>query len=377
MGRRHPAAVKPLAHIHDDGQDLCDGRRAATREQRVSMARLTRANPLTDPGIKRVRAGKGFRYTRDSGRPVGERARRRIRDLVIPPAWTDVWIARSPHAHIQAVGTDGAGRRQYIYHPEWRRRQDQRKFDRALALAASLPTARSVVTRTLRSADMGKELVLATAFRLLDDVAPRIGSERYLARHGSRGLTTLRRRDVTVSGSVLTFAFPGKSGQHVRLEVDDADLAAVISRMNHSPGRSPLLWYPRGRRHIALKPVELNEYIHALTGDSFTAKDFRTLRGTIRAAEALAHVGPVESTSERRKAETLAALWAAESLGNTPAVARASYIDPRVFDAYGEGNIIDLSHTPESAIRLLLGHGTSESVDDTAVTRSPEPEAHR
>lgn len=323
------------------------------------MSRLKRVRPDEDPGFRRVRAGGSFRYLDAAGRRAGVRARRRILDLVIPPAWDDVWIAADPRAHIQAVGTDDAGRRQYIYHPGWRRRQDRRKFDRALALATALPSARARVTTALRTGEASRELALAVAFRLLDEVAPRVGSVRYLSRHGSRGLTTLRRRDAAVTGSVVTFEFPGKSGQHVHLQVDDTDLAAAISRLTAGRPRASLLWHTRGRRQVALTPAEVNEYIYVLTGGRFTAKDFRTLRGTTCAAEALAQIGPVDTKRERGDAERLAVQATAEALGNTSAVARGSYIDPRVFSKYRKGETLDLSVSPETAIRRLLGQPLS------------------
>ncbi|MGM7697138.1 DNA topoisomerase IB [Microbacterium sp. A84] len=318
------------------------------------MSRLVRASPRVDPGFRRVHAGRGFRYLDVNGKLVAESVRRRIRDLMIPPAWLDVWIAADPMAHIQAVGTDAAGRRQYIYHSRWRQRQDRNKFARALALAAALPHARAYATMALRREGFDRERALAVAFRLLDEVAPRVGSSRYLARHGSRGLTTLQRRDASVTGSVVTLVFPGKSGKRAHLEIEDEDLAEVISVLHAGRPGSALLWYYRGRRQIALTASEVNDHIRVLTGGTFTAKDFRTLRGTTLAAEALARIGAVDKVRERGAAEKLAVAATADALGNTPAVARGSYIDPRVFRRYAKGELLDLAVSPESAIRRLL-----------------------
>lgn len=319
------------------------------------MPRLIRVRPGEDAGYRRLRAGTGFRYVDAEGRAVPAAQRDRIRDLVIPPAWEDVWIAQEPLAHIQAVGTDEAGRRQYLYHPLWRVRRDKGKFARALALAEALPRARARATTGLRRGELDRERILSVAFRLLDGAAPRMGSSRYLERHGSRGLTTLQRRDASVDGSIVTLSFPGKSGKRAHVEVDDAELAAVVELLVGGRPRSPLLAYTRGRRRVALTPGDVNAHIRALTGGRFTAKDFRTLRGTILAAEALARTGRADSARQAKTAVAQAVKATAEALGNTPAVARGSYIDPRVFRLYERGRMLDLTVSPETAIRRLLG----------------------
>ncbi len=303
-----------------------------------------------------MRAGSGFRYVDDDGSAAPPEDRERIRDLVIPPAWDDVWIAVEPLAHIQAVGVDDAGRRQYLYHPRWRERRDRRKFARALELAAALPHARGRVTSALHRDELDREKVLAVSFRLLDEAAPRIGSARYLAQHGSRGLTTLQRRNAVVTGSITTLSFPGKSGQHALIEIEDDDLATVIDELSSGRPKSPLLSYSRSGRRVPLTPADVNSHVRSLTGGAFTAKDFRTLRGTIIAAETLAHIGEVDSVKDRKRAETLAVRATSDALGNTPAVARSSYIDPGVFAAYQRGRLLPLNVSPESAIqKLLLG----------------------
>jgi DNA topoisomerase I len=320
------------------------------------MPRLVRVRPGEAPGFRRIRSGPGFRYVDAAGQPAPAVDRERFRSLVIPPAWDDVWIAASPHAHIQAVGFDSAGRRQYLYHPRWRERRDLRKFARALQLAAALPHARGRVTTALRREGLDRERVLAASFRLLDEAAPRIGSARYLAQHGSRGLTTLHRRDVTVEDDEITLSFPGKSGKRALIQVEDADLAAVMDQLRVGRPRSPLLSYLRGGRRVALTPADVNSHVRSLTGGAFTAKDFRTLRGTILAAETLARIGPQDTARDRSRAEMLAVQATAEALGNTPAVARSSYIDPGVFRAYQRNELLALDVSPESAIqRLLLG----------------------
>ncbi|MBO0979477.1 DNA topoisomerase IB [Microbacterium sp. SD291] len=321
------------------------------------MAALSRAVPGEDSGFRRLGAGTGFRYLDGDGRPAGPADRERIRDLAIPPAWADVWIAADPLAHIQAVGIDDAGRRQYLYHPLWRARRDRRKFARALRLAEALPLARARVTRALREPGLTRERALAVAFRLLDDAALRVGSQRYLVRHGSRGLTTLRRKDVSVEGSAVTLGFPGKSGRRAHIEIADAALAEALAEFAVGSPRAALLAYRKGRRRVRLTPAEVNSHLKEVTGGLFSAKDFRTLHGTILAADALSRIGVLDTGAQRRRAERLAIQATASALGNTTAVAKASYIDPRVFRRYARGQTLDLTVAAETAIRRLLADG--------------------
>ncbi len=318
------------------------------------MPRLRRVQPGVDLGYRRTRAGAGFRYTDADGGALPEDERERVVSLVIPPAWTDVWISAAPNGHIQATGVDDAGRLQYLYHPDWSVGRDKGKYTRALQLAGALPRARGRVTTSLRRADLDRERVLATAFRFLDLAAPRVGSERYLVTHGSRGLTTLRRRDATTAASVVSLRFRGKSGKKQHLEIDDDELAEVVALLVAGRPASPLLAYERGRRRVPLTPKDVNAYVRAMTGGAFTAKDFRTLRGTILAADALARIGAAGSKTDRKRAEVLAVKAAAEALGNTPTVAKSSYIDPRVFARYRRGRLLDVTVSPETAIRTLL-----------------------
>ncbi|GAB2694150.1 DNA topoisomerase IB [Microbacterium marinum] len=318
------------------------------------MPRLKRVKPGTDIGYRRLGAGTGFRYVDADGNPLPRREADRVRALVIPPAWQDVWICSDPYGHIQATGVDDAGRVQYMYHPQWTAGRDRGKYARALALAEALPRARGRVTTSLRRDDIDQERVLAAAFRLLDQAAPRVGAERYLVKHGSRGLTTLLRRDALVDGSTVALRFPGKSGQRQEMEIDDIDLATAVQLLVAGRPSSPLLAYRRGRRRVALSGRDVNVYVRSMTGGAFTAKDFRTLRGTILAADALARIGPVDTKTELKRAEVLAVKATSEALGNTPSVARTSYIDPRVFERYRRGILLDTSLSPESAIRQLI-----------------------
>lgn len=318
------------------------------------MARLVRVRPYEDPGFRRVRSGSGFRFVDPTGAAVPEREAERARNLVIPPAWREVWIAKQPNAHIQAVGTDEAGRRQYTYHADWSKGRDKGKYSRALQLAETLPRARARVTQSLRRSEADRERVLALSFRLLDQVAPRVGNARYFVTNGSRGLTTLQRRDATVEGDLIRLSFPAKSGKRAELSLQDAEVAALMSELAMGRSRAALLSYRRGRRRVALTPGDVNAYVRALTGGPFSAKDFRTLRGTILAAEALAKAGVAPTKNERKKVELAAVRAAAEALGNTPAVARSSYIDPRVFSLYRRGRTMELNGSKDAAIRRLI-----------------------
>jgi DNA topoisomerase-1 len=320
------------------------------------MPRLRRSNS-SGPGIHRMRAGRGFWYRDERGERIDDPLLLdRVDALAIPPAWTDVWIAPYPNGHIQATGVDTAGRRQYIYHPTWREQKDRIKFDRSLALAESLPAARRGVTIDLRSEGLTRDRVLAAAFRMLDTGSLRVGSERYADEHGSYGLSTLLAAHASVRGDEVLLDFPAKSGKEWRSEISDPDLVKVVRALKRRGGRAKLLaWHGDGRWH-PLTAAEINADVHARTGGEFTAKDFRTLHGTIAAAASLAKTGPKPSPTARKRAVAEAVRVAAGVLGNTPAVARASYIDPRVIDHYDHGRTIDPDrlHAAESELRALL-----------------------
>lgn len=321
------------------------------------MPRLRRSD-TTGPGLGRRRTRSGFRYVDEGGNPLRDEATiERITALVIPPAWTDVWIAPYPNGHIQAVGTDGAGRRQYLYHDAWSRKQAERKFDRALDLAAALPSARRLVTRDLRGVTGSRERALATGFRLLDSARLRVGSERFALEHGSHGLTTLLCAHATVSGDSVLLDFPGKSGQAWSSETEDPDLAAVVRSLKTRGPRARLLAWKSDDQWRALSAQEVNEYVRLRTNGDFTAKDFRTLHGSIIAASALRRLGVAPTATRCARNVIVAVKETADALGNTPAIARSSYIDPRVLDRYQSGDLLEnRGVAPETALRnLLLG----------------------
>ena len=263
---------------------------------------------------------------------------------MIPPAWQQVWICPLANGHLQAVGTDDAGRRQYLYHPVWRQRRDLQKYQRVAQAAALLPSVRRLVGRDLRRSGMPMERVAALAVRLLDEGYFRIGNDVYADRHGSFGLTTLQRRHVRRQGESLGFRFIGKSGIEHEVTISDPQVLAVIRTLRVRPGKADqrLLVYRTSDGWTELTSVTVNAYLAGLFETGFTAKDFRTWHGTVIAAESLALSDEPGTTGASRKRAIRAAVnEVAGYLGNTAAVARGSYIDPRVLDRYEVGLTVD------------------------------------
>ncbi|MCA1984303.1 DNA topoisomerase IB [Nocardioides nematodiphilus] len=303
------------------------------------MVRLRRTSP-EQPGWTRRRAGRGFAYRDQDGSPLGPEEVARIRALAIPPAWTDVWITPYANGHLQAVGTDAAGRRQYLYHPDWRTRRDAEKFDRVLDFGRALGTARQRILTDLRRDGMPRERACAVAVRLMDLGYFRIGNDVYLDAHGSFGLTTLQRQHVRRVQDRLVFVFTGKSGVDHRIEIDDAMVDEALQVMRRRRGGEQLLAYRDGRVWKAMLPQLVNEYVREVTGVDATAKDFRTWHATVLAAAALAEAPEAASAAARKRVVAAAMREVSEFLGNTPALARSSYVDPRVVSAYEEGRTI-------------------------------------
>ena len=266
-----------------------------------------------------------------------------MRDLVIPPAWTDVWVTPYANGHLQAVGTDDAGRRQYLYHPDWRTRRDAEKFDRMLEFGKALTKARELVITDLGREGMPLERACAVAVRLLDLGYFRIGNDVYADENGSFGLTTLERRHVRRRQARLVFAFVGKSGVEHEIEIDDAVVVEAVEIMRRRRGSDlRLLSYKEGRSWRSVLPALVNEYVRASTGLEATAKDFRTWHATVLAAAALAETPePGETKASRKRAVAGAMKEVASFLGNTPTLARSSYVDPRVIEAYERGRTIE------------------------------------
>lgn len=304
------------------------------------MPRLRRVSPAS-PGWSRRRSGRGFRYTDERGTPLDAEAVERVRRLAIPPAWRDVWICPFPNGHLQATGTDAAGRRQYLYHPAWRELRDRAKFDRVARAARRLPAVRRRVAADLTLPGMPPERAAALAVRLLDLGAFRIGNDYYADANGSFGLTTLERSHVRRQDGRLVFRFVGKSGIAHRVEVDDPEAVAALVAMRRRRGGVRLLGHRVAGGWADLSSAAVNAYLASLFDGEFTAKDFRTWHATVLAAESLALTAEHGRTAaSRRRAVARASADVAAYLGNTPAIAKASYIDPRVVDRYEAGETI-------------------------------------
>jgi DNA topoisomerase I len=312
---------------------------ATTVTRSSSPPRLRRAD-CTGPGLRRRKQGRGFVYLDADGERIQEpEVLSRIHELVIPPAWHDVWICPYPGGHIQATGLDDRGRKQYLYHPRWRERRDQEKFEDMVAFAKTLPDLRAHIEREMERDDMSREHVLACAVRLLDRGFFRVGGEDYAVTNKSYGLATIRKEHVRLSGDTLLFDYPAKSGKRQVRAVVDPLVADTVARLKKRRGGTPeLLAYRAGRRWVDIRSDDINEYLKDTTGEDISAKDFRTWGATVLAAVALAVSGEVSATKTgRQRAIARAVKEVAHYLGNTPAVARASYIDPRVFDRYRDG----------------------------------------
>ena len=350
------------------------------------MARLRRVD-CSGPGIARRRRGRGFEYRDDEGRLVDDpEVIARIRELAIPPAWEGVWICPSPMGHIQATGVDAAGRKQYRYHDRWRERRDREKFDSMCGFGRALPALRDRATRDLALEGMPRERALGCALRLLDKGFFRIGSEGYAEENETYGLATMRKSHVTLGrDGVVVFDYEAKGGKRRRQRVVDSDVHDVVRTLKRRRGGGPeLLAYKRDSRWVDVKSADINAYVKEATGGDFTAKDFRTWNATVIAAVALAVSGPAagKSKTARKRAIRRAVDEVARYLGNTPAVCRASYIDPRVFDRYDGGLTIggvlpqlvtDEAEWPitqrsveEAVLDLIAGDEESDAIEQVA-----------
>jgi DNA topoisomerase IB len=325
------------------------------------VVRLRRVS-CSGPGIARVRSGKGFRYVDAAGEPVADEAvLARIESLVLPPAWEDVWICSVATGHIQATGVDAKGRRQYRYHDAWRVQRDLAKHDRVLDFAARLPAARERMRADLTTEGLTRTRVLACAVRLLDLGFFRIGGEQYASENQSYGLATLLKEHVTVTRSdsgdlEVVFEFTGKSGKLWERSLVEPEVASVVKQLRQRRGGGPeLLAYRSGSGRsgawVDVKSGDINDYLRSVTGGEDTAKDFRTWSATVMAAVGLSVSTHADTPTARKRAVTRVVKEVADKLGNTPAVCRASYIDPRILDLYENGVTIarDLEALGDSA----------------------------
>jgi DNA topoisomerase-1 len=325
--------------------------------------RLRRADPGR-PGYGRRRRGRGFRYVDESGRAITDASDlQRIRDLAIPPAWKDVWISPDPRGHIQATGVDAAGRKQYVYHPQWRVKRDEAKFDHVLEVARRLPALREQVDADLTGKGLGRERVLAAVASLLDMGMFRVGGDAYATGDDpTYGVSTLRPEHVRGARGCMVVEFPAKGGVELSRQVTDAHVCGVLRELRRRRREQERLFgYWDGRRWREVRADEINEYLRDVSGTDMSAKDFRTWHGTVTAAIELAAAGPQHSASGRKRVVAGVMRSVAELLGNTPTVARASYVDPRVVDLYLDGTVVPVG---EDASRDKIEKAVLDLLED-------------
>jgi DNA topoisomerase-1 len=293
------------------------------------------------PGIRRIRQGRSFRYVTPEGRTIRNADElRRIRALVIPPAWKDVWISADPRGHLQAVGRDARGRKQYRYHPKWRLVRDETKYHRLIGFAQALPAIRARTARDLRNPKLTREKVLAAVVQLLEKTLIRVGNDEYARENRSFGLTTLRDGHVAVNGGKVRFSFRGKSGVEHDIQLDDRRLARIIKACRDIPGYDLFQYLDeQGERHV-VGSADVNAYLKEITGQDYTSKDFRTWAGTVLAAQTLQEFEKCESDSQAKRNIVQAVESVAKRLGNTKAVCRKCYIHPAILDAYMDGSMV-------------------------------------
>ena len=333
-------------------------------EDPIESAKAAHCRYVDDsgPGIRRVKSGKGWRLVSPQGKPIRDRdVIARVKGLVIPPAWTDVWICPAADGHIQATGRDARGRKQYRYHPRFREVREETKYERMLQFAEALPAIRTKVDEDLGKPGLTREKVLATVVRLLEITLIRVGNEEYARENGSFGLTTMRTRHVDIEGSTIKFHFRGKSGKEHAVKVHDRRLARVVARCNDLPGEILFQYVDdEGQRH-SVESNDVNEYLRRISGADFTAKDFRTWAGTVLAAQALGALAAEGTKAAAKKNMVQAVKNVSSRLGNTPSVCRKCYVHPQIFDAYLDGQLVaTLQQRAERELRESLPSLSSE-----------------
>ena len=320
----------------------------------------------TAPGISRKRVGREFRYIDAEGKVIRNREiLARIQSLVIPPAWTDVWICPSANGHIQVTGRDARKRKQYIYHAKWRDTRDQNKYEQMLDFAAQLPRIRRRVRKDLKLSALSREKVLATVVSLLEVTLIRVGNEEYAKTNNSFGLTTMRRRHVEVSRSTIRFEFRGKSGVQHEVDIEDRRLAKVVRECQELPGQNLFKYIDESGERHEISSDDVNRYLQEITGGSFTAKDFRTWAGTKLAARALQAVNEFDSETAAKRNITAAIRDVAKRLGNTVSVCRKCYIHPAILTSYLDHSLLDCFQSLPASRRTLV----SLSSDEKAIVK--------
>jgi len=316
----------------------------AALQDPVVSARVVGLRHVSDeaPGITRERSGKNFRYRKDGKLVRDAETLKRIRSLVIPPAWTDVWICPHPNGHLQATGRDDRRRKQFRYHPRWREIRDETKYARMVVFARALPKIRRRVQKDMSLPGMPREKVLATVVRLLEVSLIRIGNDEYARENDSFGLTTLRNKHVDVRGSELRFHFRGKAGKWHNVDIRDRHIAKIVERCQELPGQELFQFVADDGTRRDVRSEDVNEYLREISGQDFSAKDFRTWAGTVLAARALREFEKFETKAQAKKNIVAAIESVAGKLGNTPAVCKKCYIHPHVIDSYLEGTLVEM-----------------------------------
>lgn len=317
---------------------------------------------LTDdaPGISRKRTAKGFRYVDPFGKPVRDAATlARIKSLAIPPAWSKVWISPVADAHLLATGRDARMRKQYRYHPLWREVRDRAKYERTISFANALPKIREQVEADLKKPGISREKVLATVVLLLETTLIRVGNKEYARENGSFGLTTMRDRHAKIAGSEVRFQFRGKSGKDHVISVRDRRLARLVRRCQEIPGQQLFQYFDENGERRGVESADVNAYLREITGEEFTAKDFRTWAGTLLAATALQELDSFESAAEAKRQLSGAVGSVAKKLGNTPAICRTCYVHPDVIDEFLEGTLAATLRSKIEGRLLNLPNGLS------------------
>jgi DNA topoisomerase-1 len=320
------------------------GTAVSDKETAMQSARKVGLRYVSDakPGLHREPAGKGFRYTDAEGQRVRDKVTlARIKSLVIPPAWTDVWICAAHNGHIQVTARDARGRKQYRYHPLWRKVRDENKYEHLVSFGRALPVIRKQVDKDLALPGLPREKILATIVRLLETTMMRVGNEEYARSNGSFGLTTLRDKHVRIDGARLEFNFRGKSGVEHSIELTDRRLARIVNRCRELPGYELFQYLDGEGNRGTIDSEDVNDYLRRITGQDYTAKDFRTWAGTLLAALALREFERFDSHAQAKKNLVRAIESVSAKLGNTPAICRKCYIHPAIMESYLEGSMLD------------------------------------
>ncbi len=332
---------------------LLEPEMVAALQDPVVSARVVGLRHVSDetPGITRLRSGKSFRYRDSEGKIVRDAEMlRRIKSLVIPPAWTDVWICPNPNGHLQATGRDDRQRKQFRYHPRWREIRDETKYARMIAFARASSAIRRRVRKDMALPGMPRNKVLATVVRLLEISLIRVGNDEYARENDSFGLTTMRNKHVDVRGANLRFHFRGKAGKWHDVDIHDRRIAKIVARCQDLPGQELFQFVEDDGSRRDVRSEDVNEYLREISGQDFTAKDFRTWAGTVLATMALRAFEKFETKAQAKKNIVAAIESVAKKLGNTPAVCKKSYIHPHVIDSYLEGTLLETLGQPAAKI---------------------------